>query len=98
VAVLSIDATRAAARVVDAAKHGDAEIVITWTAKLAVAAAGIFPKLTASATGLANRFLPKPAEHDGDHTFSGWQSGSEWAPSPLTRLSERAASLNNELP
>src|SRR4051812_48901746 len=96
--LLSIDATRAAARVVDAAKHGDAEIVITWPAKLAVAAAGIVPQLTASATGLANRFLPKAAEHDGDQSFSGWQSGSDWAPSQLTRLSERAASLNNELP
>jgi NAD(P)-dependent dehydrogenase (short-subunit alcohol dehydrogenase family) len=96
--LLSIDATRAAARVVDAAKHGDAEIVITWPAKLAVAAAGLVPQLTASATGLANRFLPGPAEHDGDQSFSGWQSGSEWAPSQLTRLSERAASLNNELP
>jgi NAD(P)-dependent dehydrogenase (short-subunit alcohol dehydrogenase family) len=96
--LLSIDATRAAGRIVDAAKHGDAEIVITWPAKLAVAAAALLPQLTAGATRLANRFLPQPAEHDSEQTFSGWQSGSEWAPSQLTRLSERAASLNNELP
>lgn len=95
---LSINAQRAAARVVDAAKHGDAEVVITWPAKLAVAAGGLAPQLTAVVTRLANGLLPASPEHGGDKTFSGWQSGSFWAPSSLTRLSERAATQNNEVP
>ena len=36
--VASIDATRAASQIVDACRHGDAELVITWPAKLAVIA------------------------------------------------------------
>lgn len=96
--LLSIDARRAAARVVDAAKHGDAEVVITWPAKLAVAAVGLAPQLTAAAGRIANGFLPASPETGGEKTFSGWQSGSFWAPSGLTRLSERAAAQNNELP
>ncbi len=96
--LLSIDAQRAAHRVVDATKHGDAEVVITWSAKLAVAANGLAPDLVADATAAANRWLPVSPENGGDQTFSGWQSGSRWAPSPLTRLSERAATQNNEVP
>ena len=96
--LLSIDAGRAAAHVVDAAKHGDAELVISWPAKLAAAAANLAPRLTAAATQFANRLLPASPETGGEQTFSGWQSGSFWAPSTLTRLSEHAAVQNNELP
>jgi len=96
--LLSIDARRAASKVVDAAKHGDAEVVITWSAKMAVLAASLVPQLTAAATGLANRLLPARPETGRDKSFSGWQSGSFWAPSALTRLSEHAAVRNNELP
>jgi len=96
--LLSIDAGRAAARIVDAAKHGDAELVISWPAKLAVGAASLVPQLTARATALTNGLLPVRSEQEGEKSFSGWQSGSFWAPSGLTRLSERAAAQNNELP
>jgi len=95
--LLSVDAARAATRIVDAARHGDAELVISWPAKLAVGAVSLIPQLTAAATALANRLLPLRSEQGGE-SFSGWQSGSFWAPSGLTRLSERAAAENNELP
>ena len=96
--LLSIDAGRAAAQIVDAAKHGDAELVISWPAKLAVGAVSLVPQLTARATAFASRLLPQRSEQEGEKSFSGWQSGSFWAPSGLTRLSERAAARNNELP
>jgi len=96
--LLSIDAKRAAARIVDAAKHGDAELVISWPAKLAVGAVSLLPQLTARASALANRLLPARSEQHDEKSFSGWQSASFWAPSGLTRLSERAAAQNNELP
>jgi NAD(P)-dependent dehydrogenase (short-subunit alcohol dehydrogenase family) len=96
--VLSIDAGRAAAQIVDAARHGDAELVITWPAKVAIAAAAVAPNAIAQLLDLANRFLPSPDGETGDAIYSGWQSTSEWAPSTLTRLSERAAADNNELP
>jgi NAD(P)-dependent dehydrogenase (short-subunit alcohol dehydrogenase family) len=97
--VFTIDAESAAAKIVDAARHGDPELVISWPAKLAAAAVGVTPGLTARVTGIANRFLPAPTDDtDGEQSYSGWQSGSDWAPSALTRLSERAAARNNELP
>jgi NAD(P)-dependent dehydrogenase (short-subunit alcohol dehydrogenase family) len=96
--LLSIDASRAATRIVDAARHGDAELVISWPAKLAIGAVSLLPQLTAAAAALANRFLPVRPTQGGEKSFSGWQSGSFWAPSGLTRLSERAAAQNNELP
>ncbi len=96
---VTIDGEHAAAKIVDAARHGDAELVITWPAKLAAAAAGVTPRLTATAAGIANHFLPGPTDDtEGEHSHSGWQSSSDWAPSTLTRLSERAAARNNELP
>jgi len=97
--IMTIDGEHAAAKIVDAARHGDPELVITWPAKLAAAAAGVTPGLTATATGIANRFLPGPTDDtEGEQSHSGWQSSSDWAPSTLTRLSERAAARNNELP
>jgi NAD(P)-dependent dehydrogenase (short-subunit alcohol dehydrogenase family) len=97
--LMTIDGEQAAAKIIDAARHGDPELVITWSAKLAAAAAGVTPGLTATATGIANRFLPGPTDDtEGELSHSGWQSSSDWAPSTLTRLSERAAARNNELP
>jgi short-subunit dehydrogenase len=97
--VASIDASRAAAQIVDACRHGDAELVITWPARLAVIANAMMPEAVALALGLANRvLLPPPTDGSGDRRHSGWQSLSDRVPSKLTALTERAAEQNNELP
>lgn len=97
--VASIDGARAAAQIVDACRHGDAELVIPWPAKLAVIANAVAPEAVALAMDVANRLvLPAPAEGQDDRARSGWQSLSEWAPSRLTTLTERAAARNNQLP
>jgi len=96
--LLSIDGRRAAAAIVEAMRCGDAELVITWPARLAVAAAALVPNALALAMHATNRMLPRAVEGGGTESHSGWQSGSTWAPSLLTRLSERAASENNEVP
>jgi NAD(P)-dependent dehydrogenase (short-subunit alcohol dehydrogenase family) len=96
--IVSIDGRRAAAQIVDALRHGDAELVVTWPARLAVAAAAVMPNTTAWALSVANRLLPSPTAPAGDRRHSGWQSASAWAPSALTRSSERSAIENNELP
>jgi NAD(P)-dependent dehydrogenase (short-subunit alcohol dehydrogenase family) len=96
--LISIDARRAASQIVDAARCGDAELVVTWPARLAVAMEAMLPNLVAAAMSVTNRLLPSPAEHAGDKSHSGWQSSSAWAPSPLTRATERSAADNNELP
>jgi NAD(P)-dependent dehydrogenase (short-subunit alcohol dehydrogenase family) len=96
----SIDATRAASQIIDACRHGDAELVISWPAKLAVMANAVMPEAVAMVMNLANQLLlPGPTEDaSGDEAHSGWQSPSNWAPSKLTRRTERAAAENNELP
>jgi NAD(P)-dependent dehydrogenase (short-subunit alcohol dehydrogenase family) len=96
--VLSIDGRRAASQIVNAMRHGDAELVISWPARLAVAAEGLAPNTLARAMSLVNRVLPAPTGMLGNESHTGWQSGSRWAPSPLTRLSERSAAENNEVP
>ncbi len=96
--IASIDAARAAGQVVDACRHGDAELVISWPAKLAVVANALMPEGVALVMEWANRLLPSATDASGDRPRTGWQSGSAWAPSRLTRSTERAAAENNELP
>ncbi|MGE0449494.1 MAG: SDR family NAD(P)-dependent oxidoreductase [Vicinamibacterales bacterium] len=97
--VASIAGQRAAAQVLDAARYGDAELVITLPAKLAVVANALVPDLVAFAMSTANTaVLPDTDDEAGTEARSGWQSLSSWAPSRLTRLTERAATENNELP
>jgi NAD(P)-dependent dehydrogenase (short-subunit alcohol dehydrogenase family) len=95
----SIDGRRAAAQVIDAARHGDPELVLTLPAKLAVIANAVAPEMVALIMATANTtVLPAAVDGSGTDAHVGWQSLSDWAPSKLTRLTERAASENNELP
>jgi NAD(P)-dependent dehydrogenase (short-subunit alcohol dehydrogenase family) len=96
--IASIDARRAAAQLVEACRHGDPELVISWPAKLAIIANAVAPEAMALGMTLANRLLPPPSEEAGNEAHSGWQSLSDWAPSKLTKLTDRAAAENNELP
>jgi NAD(P)-dependent dehydrogenase (short-subunit alcohol dehydrogenase family) len=99
VPVASIDGRRAALQLVEACRHGDADLVISLPAKLAIIANAVAPEVIAQAMALANTLLlPKPTGDAGTERHSGWQSLSSWAPSRLTTLSERAAAANNELP
>ena len=94
--LVSIDARRAARQILDACRHGDPELTITWQARLAVIANALFPGLMARALILTNRLLPAPAPGRGEERRTGWDSRSGWAPSLLTRLSDRATAENNE--
>lgn len=93
----SMDARRAARRIVKACRYGEPHLTLTFQAKTAAAVATLAPGLTARVQELANRLLPGPAGEDGREARPGWQSPSRWAPSFLTRLSDRAAVENNEL-
>lgn len=92
----SISAERAARQIVAACKRGDAEIVLSLQAKLAVKFHGIFPGLTADLLGLMNQLLPG-AGGIGSRRAKGSESESDASPSWLTTLTERAAERNNEL-
>jgi NAD(P)-dependent dehydrogenase (short-subunit alcohol dehydrogenase family) len=96
--LLSTSGRRAAEQIVEAVRHGDAELVITWAAKLAVVASALMPNTVALALQAANALLPAPSPTSGGERWTGWQSMSDWAPSKLTQLAERAAVENNEVP
>jgi NAD(P)-dependent dehydrogenase (short-subunit alcohol dehydrogenase family) len=93
----SIDAVRAARQIVAACRRGDAELIITVQARLAVLARDLAPELLADAMALMNRLLPGPTTPEGDRARPGHESESRWAPSPLTASTYDAANENNEL-
>jgi short-subunit dehydrogenase len=94
--VTSISAERAASQIIDACRHGDAELVISVQAKLAVLFHGIFPGFTADMLGVVNELLPEPGGI-GSSSLKGKESMSGWSPSWLTTLTEEAAVANNEI-
>ena len=91
----SMDAERAARRIVQAARRGEAEVTLTWQAKLLARTHGLAPGLTASMLGVVNRALP-----DADPTQAGEVRGMELAtaaaPSPVTGMMTDAAKHFNE--
>jgi short-subunit dehydrogenase len=93
--ILSMDATRAARRILDACRHGDAELVMPLTTELAVRLNGLVPGLGIGLMELSERVLPGPGGIGRQHR-RGRESESRWAPSVLTTLTERAAGENNE--
>jgi hypothetical protein len=92
----SIDARRAARQIINACRRGDAELVITVQAKMAILARTLAPELFADVMALINRLLPGPAP-DGDEAQPGRDNESEWAPSALTKATYAAAEENNEM-
>ena len=92
----SISADRAAQQILEACRHGDAELVISIQAKLAVLFHGVFPGITSDLLGLINGVLPGPGGI-GALKVKGKESMSAWSPSWLTLLNESAAVANNEI-
>ena len=94
---ISIGARRAARQIIEACRYGDAELIITPSARMAVLLNAVSPGVMARAMAFGNRLLPSPIA-GGSEARSGWQSVSRLVPSRLTRLSDRASVENNELP
>jgi NAD(P)-dependent dehydrogenase (short-subunit alcohol dehydrogenase family) len=93
----TIDPSRAARQILDACRRGDAELVITVQAKLAILARTMAPELFARAMSLINGLLPAPTGAEGDRLRLGRESDAEWATSKLTAPTYRAAAENNEI-
>jgi short-subunit dehydrogenase len=93
---VSMSAERAARKIINACRYGDAEVVLSLPGKLAALAHGIAPGLMSDINGWMNRLLPRPGGIGVDSAF-GWQSESNVAPSPLTAATDRAARENNQM-
>ena len=94
--LISMSAERAARRIVRACARGEAEVVLSAPAKLAVLFNGIFPGATANLLSLFNYLLPRPGGA-GKSARKGRESFSFISPSLITTLTERAAVRNNQV-
>jgi short-subunit dehydrogenase len=94
--LLSMNAEKAARNIVTACKRGDAELVLTLPAEIAVTFHGLFPGLTADLMGLVNGLLPQPGGI-GTEKAKGYESFSKASPSWATTMTDRAAIKNNEV-
>jgi NAD(P)-dependent dehydrogenase (short-subunit alcohol dehydrogenase family) len=92
--IVSIHSQRAARQIAEACRRGQAELIITPTAKLAAIANAISPSLVTRSLQLTNALLPAPGTNALQH--SGWESASRWSPSLLTKLADKAIERNNE--
>jgi short-subunit dehydrogenase len=93
---VAMSAERAARKILNACRHGEAEVVLSLPGKLAALAHGIAPGLVSDINGWVNRLLPGPGGI-GTQAARGSESESSAAPSVLTTLTERAARENNEM-
>jgi NAD(P)-dependent dehydrogenase (short-subunit alcohol dehydrogenase family) len=89
----SLNAERAARKIIEACRRGDAEVLVGLPAKLAVVARTLAPNLTASILAYMNRLLPQDSHPE---RFAGKESETPLTRSWLTALSRRAAEANNE--
>ncbi len=93
--LFSMNAERAARRIVEACRYGKSYLILTAPARVLKTINALLPGLTAGAMKLAARLLPSPADA-GDQRKSGWQSFSVLTPSFLTQAADRAIERNNQ--
>jgi short-subunit dehydrogenase len=93
--VISMDADRAARKILAACCRGQPSLTLTFAARGAIVGNALFPNLTGYAMKFVNRFLPDVAGQTGNQSRAGSElprGTPEW----MTRLADRATTLNNE--
>jgi hypothetical protein len=94
--LLTVSAETAARQIVRACKRGEAELVISIPAKVAVLFDALFPGAMSQVLATVNQVLPGPGGV-GTEQVKGRNSTSSWSPSWLTTLNDEAAVRNNEI-
>lgn len=93
--LLSMDAERAAARILEAARRGEAQVVLGAPARAARLSHALAPGLTLGALAMAHYLLPRPGGI-GTSQARGAVSRPSWLPTWSTALGDRAARRHNE--
>lgn len=88
--LLTMQGERAARKIVNAVRRGDAEITLTPQAKLLAVANGVAPALMGEVMAIANRFMPSDGG-DSQQRFRGKDSESAVSDSVLTKAGRIAA-------
>ena len=93
--LISMDADRAARKILAACRRGQPSLTLTFAARAAIAGNALFPNLTGYAMKIVNRFLPDTADEKGNELRTGAQV-RRLTPEWMTRLADRATKQNNE--
>jgi NAD(P)-dependent dehydrogenase (short-subunit alcohol dehydrogenase family) len=94
--LISVNSHAAAQEIVEACRNGQPFLRISLPAKVGIPLRSFFPNLAAYALSLVHRILP-PATGGTTRGKRGYESFSQWSPSVLTHLTEKAADRNNEI-
>src|SRR5262249_62312679 len=69
--LISMDADRAARKILAACRRGQPSLTLTFGARSVIAANTLFPNLTGYAMKIVNRFLPGAANENGQQSRAG---------------------------
>jgi NAD(P)-dependent dehydrogenase (short-subunit alcohol dehydrogenase family) len=93
--LISMDADRAARKILAACRRGQPSLTLTFGARGAIVGNALFPNLTGYAMKIVNRFLPDISDESGDQSRAGSEL-PRLMPEWMTRLADRATKANNE--
>jgi NAD(P)-dependent dehydrogenase (short-subunit alcohol dehydrogenase family) len=93
--LISMNADRAARKIIAAFKRGQPSLTLTFAARSAIAGNALFPNLTGYAMKIVNRFLPEAGGEEGNRSCAGGDLPRR-APEWLTRMADQAVARNNE--
>jgi NAD(P)-dependent dehydrogenase (short-subunit alcohol dehydrogenase family) len=93
---LTTSAENAARQIIGACRRGDAELVITIPAKLAVLARNLAPELFGEVVALTQQILPGAVGSEGDVAQPGRVADPGWVPPALLAGMHAAGRKNNE--
>src|SRR6266568_3772837 len=94
--LLSMNANRAARKILAACRRGQPSLILTFAARAAILGNALFPNLTGYAMKFANWLLPGAGGEEGNKSRAGSQL-RRLTPERLTKLADRATEKNNEV-
>src|SRR5437762_87128 len=93
--LISMNADRAARKILAACRRGQPSLTLTFAARGAILGNALFPNLTGYAMRLVNQFLPKPSAAEGNQSRGGSEM-RRLIPGWLTHSADKATVRNNE--
>jgi NAD(P)-dependent dehydrogenase (short-subunit alcohol dehydrogenase family) len=93
--LISMDADRAARKIVAAFRRAQPSLTLTFAARGTIAGNALLPNFTGYAMKIVNRFLPDVADESGEQSRAGSEL-PRLTPEWITRLADRATRENNE--
>ncbi len=93
--LISMNAERAARKILAACRRGQPSLTLTFAARTAILGNALFPNLTGYAMKIVNYFLPAAGNDEANQSRAGSQL-RRLTPNWVTRLADRATKKNNE--